>query len=151
MALTKEDIQKKVNEMESREKRRKQSGNIAKSSSTVPHIDPKALNTAIADAALDNLGYPNRTGETPNPQVTALGQQIFSRMSCPLLSIERWNCNQAEPGKSVSHTHYRKGEETQCSNGNFCNCSAYRLYFNFRIAQRAKQRGKKKEAKKKDR
>ena len=153
MALTKEIIEKRVNKMIARDKRRKKERKKnrnaeEKSKSTGSSVNPDKFNRALADVALDKMGYPNQSCPPNDPKVADFAKKKFTEMDCPLMS-KTWNCNQVEEDKELEHRFYEKGKEFQCTSGGFVNCPSYRLYFNFRIGNRAKQRGKEKEAKRK--
>ncbi len=153
MALTKEIIEKRVNKMIARDKRRKKEraknrNAEEKSKSTGSSVNPDKFNRALADVALDKMGYPNQSCPPNDPKVADFAKKKFTEMDCPLMS-KTWNCNQVEEDKELEHRFYEKGKEFQCTSGGFVNCPSYRLYFNFRIGNRAKQRGKEKEAKRK--
>jgi hypothetical protein len=153
MALTKEIIEKRVNKMIARDKRRKKeraknTNSEKKSKSTGSSVNPDKFNRALADVALDKMGYPNQSCPPNDPEVADLAKRKFTEMDCPLMS-KTWNCNQVEEDKELEHRFYEKGKEFQCTSGGFVNCPSYRIYFNFRIENRAKQRGKEKEAKRK--
>ena len=153
MALTKEIIEKRVNKMIARDKRRKKEraknrNAEEKSKSTGSSVNPDKFNRALADVALDKMGYPNQSCPPNDPKVADFAKKKFTEMDCPLMS-KTWNCNQVEEDKELEHRFYEKGKEFQCTSGGFVNCPSYRLYFNFRIGNRAKQRGKEKEEKRK--
>lgn len=153
MALTKEIIKKRVNKMIARDKRRqkeraKNRNAEEKSKSTGSSVNPDKFNRALADVALDKMGYPNQSCPPNDPKVADFAKKKFTEMDCPLMS-KTWNCNQVEEDKELEHRFYEKGKEFQCISGGFVNCPSYRIYFNFRIENRAKQRGKEKEAKRK--
>lgn len=153
MALTKEIIEKRVNKMIARDKRRKEeraknTNSEKKSKPSDSSVNPDKFNRALADVALDKMEYPNQSCPPNDPKVADLAKRKFTEMDCPLMS-KTWDCNQAEKGKELEHRFYEKGKEFQCTSGGFVNCPSYRIYFNFRIGNQAKQRGKEKEAKRK--
>lgn len=153
MALTKEIIEKRVNKMIARDKRRKEeraknTNSEKKSKPSDSSVNPDKFNRALADVALDKMGYPNQSCPPNDPKVADFAKKKFTEMDCPLMS-KTWNCNQVEEDKELEHPFYEKGKEFQCTSGGFVNCPSYRIYFNFRIGNRAKQRGKEKEAKRK--
>ena len=153
MALTKEIIEKRVNKMIARDKRRKEeraknTNSEKKSKPSDSSVNPDKFNRALADVALDKMEYPNQSCPPNDPKVADFAKKKFTEMDCPLMS-KTWNCNQVEEDKELEHRFYEKGKELQCTSGGFVNCPSYRIYFNFRIENRAKQRGKEKEAKRK--
>ena len=153
MALTKEIIEKRVNKMIARDKRRKEeraknTNSEKKSKPSDSSVNPDKFNRALADVALDKMEYPNQSCPPNDPKVADFAKKKFTEMDCPLMS-KTWNCNQVEEEKELEHRFYEKGKELQCTSGGFVNCPSYRIYFNFRIENRAKQRGKEKEAKRK--
>ena len=133
MSLTKESIEKKVEEMEKREKNKKEEH---KKEPVTPRVNPDALNTALASVALEKMGHPSHTRASASldPQTIALAKEMLSSMDCTLIAVE-WDCNRAEKGKKLAHPFYEKGKEPQCTNGRFVNCPAWRLYFSFRVSR----------------
>ncbi len=144
MSLTKESIEKKVEEMERREKnqREERERNLAS-----PSEDSRKFNKAIADAALDTAGYRKSLRDPADPSLAANAQEAFSLMSCPMLSIH-WDCNWVERGKKLTHPFYERGKEPQCINGGFVRCVSWLRHIKFIIAKRARERGKEKRTKK---
>lgn len=152
-SISKENLEKWVENKQTANRRRKEerakNRNVEeKSKSTGSSVNPDKFNRALADVALDKMGYPNQSCPPNDPKVADFAKKKFTEMDCPLMS-KTWNCNQAEKGKELEHRFYEKGKEFQCISGGFVNCPSYRIYFNFRIENRAKQRGKEKEAKRK--
>jgi len=103
-------------------------------------VNADEINRALARATVEKMGYQTTTRRPIGENARIIAERSLEAMDCPLLSLEKWDCNKAEPGKTLTHPLYTKGEESQCINGNFMNCPAYRLYFNFAVARQAKKK-----------
>lgn len=106
-------------------------------------VPPHKLNEAIAETALNSMGY--HQGPKPiqiNPTAQAVAENVLGAMDCPLSHKGDWDCNQTKEGEELEHPIFSKGNELQCKNGGFVNCPAYRRYFNWRLPYQARKRGK---------
>ena len=142
MSLTKESIEKKVEEMEKREKNKqkeheKKQHSKSEPEQIIPRVNPDVLNTALASVALEKMGHPSHTRASASldPQTIALAKKMLSCMDCTLITMEEWDCNKTEKGKKLTHPFYKKGEEPQCSESKFVNCPSWRLYFSHRVSR----------------
>ena len=132
------ELAKKAKQWATKETRKAKSAQV-KAPRPVP---PDKVNGALAETALNRMGYPQ--GPKPkeiSPAVQAIANSGLDTMNCPLISNPDWDCNQVREGEELGHPVFNKGEESQCKNGGFVNCPAYRRYFNWRLGYAAKKRG----------
>ena len=140
MDMSKSAIMKRAKELARRNNRiEKERAGKPPKPPVIPPVNADELNQAIAAAAAEKMGYSINTRQPIGENARIIAQRVVAAMDCPLISKE-WNCNKTEDGKKLTHPIYTKGEEPQCINGNFMNCPAYRLYFNFVVARHAKKK-----------